>query len=238
MDGREGRDAFARAGRRDGRRAVQHARHLPTGSARRRRAARRPGRHGGQVPGAGGARRVLLDGVVVRRSRPARRRVPVLAAPAERRDLSRAWARVPRLRAAAARVRVPDGRADAPGERAVPPRRALRRSARRRRVTRVAGVDGTKGGWVAVELEDGRFVRDRLLAIDTTLEELADADVLAIDIPIGFGQREADRAARKFLAGSASTVFTTPSQAILAAPFGPGLGVSAQAHALGPRVIH
>jgi len=104
-------------------------------------------------------------------------------------------------------------------------------------VTRVAGVDGTKGGWVAVELEDGRFVRDRLLAIDTTFEELPAAEVIGIDIPIGFGPREADRAARKFLAGSASTVFTTPSQAILASPFGPGLGVSAQAHALGPRVI-
>jgi len=104
-------------------------------------------------------------------------------------------------------------------------------------VTRVAGVDGTKGGWVAVELEEGRFVRDRLLAIDTAFEELAAAEVIGIDIPIGFGPREADRAARKFLAGSASTVFTTPSQAILASPFGPGLGVSAHAHALGPRVI-
>ena len=104
-------------------------------------------------------------------------------------------------------------------------------------MTRVAGVDGTKGGWVAVELEEGRFVRDRLLAIDTAFEELAAAEVIGIDIPIGFGPREADRAARKFLAGSASTVFTTPSQAILASPFGPGLGVSAQAHALGPRVI-
>ena len=104
-------------------------------------------------------------------------------------------------------------------------------------MTRVAGVDGTKGGWVAVELEEGRFVRDRLLAIDTAFEELAAAEVIGIDIPIGFGPREADRAARKFLAGSASTVFTTPSQAILASPFGPGLGVSAHAHALGPRVI-
>ena len=104
-------------------------------------------------------------------------------------------------------------------------------------MTRVAGVDGTKGGWVAVELEEGRFVRDRLLAIDTAFEELPAAEVIGIDIPIGFGPREADRAARKFLAGSASTVFTTPSQAILASPFGPGLGVSAQAHALGPRVI-
>jgi predicted RNase H-like nuclease len=45
-------------------------------------------------------------------------------------------------------------------------------------------------------------------------------------------------AARRFLAGAASTVFTTPKREVLETPFGPGLGVSAQAHALGPRVLH
>ena len=106
-------------------------------------------------------------------------------------------------------------------------------------MTRVAGVDGTKGGWVAVELEGGRFVRDLILRpVKTTFDELAEAQVIAIDVPIGFGPREADRAARKFLGGSASTVFMTPPRAVLESPFGPGLGFSAQAHALGPRVIH
>jgi len=41
----------------------------------------------------------------------------------------------------------------------------------------LAGVDGTKGGWVAIVLEDGRFVADRLLLpIETDFAELADAE--------------------------------------------------------------
>ena len=104
---------------------------------------------------------------------------------------------------------------------------------------RVAGLDGTKGGWVAIVLEDGRFVRDELLRPETSdFGDLDDAVVVAIDIPIGFGPRRADGAARAFLGGAARTVFTTPSRDVLTRPFGPGLGVSAQAHALGKRVIH
>jgi predicted RNase H-like nuclease len=104
---------------------------------------------------------------------------------------------------------------------------------------RVAGVDGTKGGWVAVELEDGRFLKDRLLRpVETDFSELAHAEVIAIDVPIGFGPRQADGEARAFLRGAASTVFTTPTRRLLEAPFGPGLGISAQAHALGPRILH
>jgi predicted RNase H-like nuclease len=104
---------------------------------------------------------------------------------------------------------------------------------------RVAGVDGTKAGWVAIVLKDGGFARDFLLRpIETNFAELSDAEVIAIDIPIGFGPREADRAARAFLTGSASVVFPTPPREVLAAPFGPGLRVSAQAHALGPRILH
>ena len=104
---------------------------------------------------------------------------------------------------------------------------------------RVAGVDGTKGGWVAVVLDEGRFAADHVIRpVEATFEELAEADVLAVDIPIGFGPRRADAAARRFLAGAASTVFTTPSREVLELPYGPGLGVSAQAHALGRRVLH
>ena len=104
---------------------------------------------------------------------------------------------------------------------------------------RVAGVDGTKGGWVAVELDDGRFAGARLIRpVACDFGELADAVMIAIDIPIGFGPRRADSAARTFLSGAASTVFTTPSRDVLQLPFGPGLGVSAQAHALGPRILH
>jgi predicted RNase H-like nuclease len=104
---------------------------------------------------------------------------------------------------------------------------------------RVAGVDGMKGGWVAIVLEDGRFTADYLLpSVDASFEELADAEIVAVDIPIGFGPRQADVAARRFLTGAASAVFPTPSREVLEAPFGPGLGVSAQAHALGRRILH
>jgi predicted RNase H-like nuclease len=104
---------------------------------------------------------------------------------------------------------------------------------------RVVGVDGTKDGWVAITLEHGRFESDHLLRpIKTTFEDLGDVEVIAIDVPIGFGPREADRCARTFLSGAASTVFPTPSRDLLELPFGPGLGISAQAHALGPRILH
>lgn len=105
------------------------------------------------------------------------------------------------------------------------------------RSVRVAGIDGTKGGWVAVVLDGGRFLRDALLRpIETDFRDLA--AILAVDVPIEFGPRLADAAARAYLTGSASTVFSTPRRDVLEVPFGPGLGVSAQAHALGPRILH
>lgn len=79
---------------------------------------------------------------------------------------------------------------------------------------RVAGVDGTKGGWVAIVLEAGRFAGDRVIRpVEAALEELDSVQIIAVDVPIGFGPRKADRAARAFLSGAASTVFTTPSRA-------------------------
>jgi predicted RNase H-like nuclease len=101
----------------------------------------------------------------------------------------------------------------------------------------VLGVDGTKKGWVAIALEQGRFAGDWLLPIDTKFEEFADAQVIAVDVPIGCGPRKADAAARKRLKGAASTMFTTPARHLLETPFRPGLGVSAQSHALGERIL-
>jgi predicted RNase H-like nuclease len=104
---------------------------------------------------------------------------------------------------------------------------------------RVAGIDGTKGGWVAIVLEDGRFAGDLLITpIKSSFDELPGVEVIGIDVPIGFGPRAADIEARKFLSGAASTVFATPSRELLERPYGPGLGISAQAHALGPRILH
>jgi predicted RNase H-like nuclease len=103
---------------------------------------------------------------------------------------------------------------------------------------RVAGIDGTKGGWVAIVLEDGAFAGDAVLRpVETDFAELGLLDVIGIDVPIGFGpDRAADAEARRFLRGAASVVFSTPDRDGLEQPFGPGLGVSAQAHAVGNRI--
>jgi predicted RNase H-like nuclease len=103
---------------------------------------------------------------------------------------------------------------------------------------RVAGVDGTRGGWVVVLLDDGRLSGADVLPLDATFAELDDVRVVAIDVPIGFGPRGADAAARSFLTGATNTVFSTPPRELLERPFGPGLGISAQAHALGTRILH
>jgi predicted RNase H-like nuclease len=92
---------------------------------------------------------------------------------------------------------------------------------------------------VAIVLEDGRFAGDFLLRpVDADFVEFADAEIVTVDIPVGFGPREADRAARAFLTGTASVVFPAPPRDVLEGPFGPGLRISAQAHALGPRILH
>ena len=104
---------------------------------------------------------------------------------------------------------------------------------------RVAGVDGTKGGWVAIVLDDRLAASGHLLQpIETDFSEIGEIEIIAIDVPVGFGPRQADAAARSYLKGAASTVFTTPPRELLEKPFGPGLGVSAQSHALGPRIAH
>jgi predicted RNase H-like nuclease len=104
---------------------------------------------------------------------------------------------------------------------------------------RVAGVDGTRGGWVCVVAGGGPIERAVLIpTVETDFAELGDVSVIATDVPIGFGPRDADRAARGSLRGAAGTVFTVPSRAVLRERFRAGLGVSAQAHAIGPRILH
>jgi predicted RNase H-like nuclease len=104
----------------------------------------------------------------------------------------------------------------------------------------VVGIDGTKGGWVAIAFDsDGHFASDHMVSdVASNFAEFDAARIIAIDVPIGFGPRRADAAARAYLSGTPSVVFTTPSRDLLEGPFGPGLGISAQSHALGPRVLH
>ena len=88
----------------------------------------------------------------------------------------------------------------------------------------VAGVDGTKRGWVAVILIDGRCREARLIeGVDSDFSELADMKRIAIDIPIGYGPRQADALARERVGGS--SVFTIPERERFDAPCAEGGGI-------------
>jgi predicted RNase H-like nuclease len=101
----------------------------------------------------------------------------------------------------------------------------------------VAGVDGCKRGWVAVVLVDGRFREARLIdGVESAFAELADVTRIAIDVPIGYGPREADGLARALVGGS--SVFAIPRKETFEVPFAEGGGISAQAYALGDRIRH
>jgi predicted RNase H-like nuclease len=84
---------------------------------------------------------------------------------------------------------------------------------------RVLGVDGAKGGWVIVVLDDGRFVESRL--VERFAGAVAeDAVVIGVDIPLGettSAARCADSAARALLGPRRSSVFTPPPLSTAAA---------------------
>ena len=91
-----------------------------------------------------------------------------------------------------------------------------------RRVTAavlVAGVDGYRKGWVAVALDPSGDVQVST-ASDLRRGAGVRAQVIAVDMPIdpaGRGSRPADAAARAFVKGRASSVFSTPPRAALEA---------------------
>src|SRR5262245_1696081 len=83
----------------------------------------------------------------------------------------------------------------------------------------IAGVDGTRSGWVAVLCED-----DLSSAHAVCLHRLTDLPrrlrVVAVDIPIGLsekGPRQADQLARRALGPRKNSVFPTPVRAVLGA---------------------
>jgi predicted RNase H-like nuclease len=87
-------------------------------------------------------------------------------------------------------------------------------------MTLVLGVDACPGGWVGVELHDGRFAAahfDRELG--KLVSSTPDAAAIAVDIPLGLADedwRDADAAAKKFLGKRSSSVFMTPPKVALA----------------------
>jgi predicted RNase H-like nuclease len=113
----------------------------------------------------------------------------------------------------------------------------------------VAGVDGYRSGWVAVCLDPSGDVQ---VSTHPTFSEVLSlsARVIAVDIPIdpaGRGARPTDAAARAFVGGRASSVFSTPPRSALEArTFAEageiartitGKGISQQAFALGRKIL-
>jgi len=85
------------------------------------------------------------------------------------------------------------------------------------------GVDVARGGWIAVAVEDGRFV-DAVLErrFPALLERFRAAVVVGVDVPIGLpepgSRRRADVEARGLVGARRSSVFFTPSRVALEAP--------------------
>lgn len=86
---------------------------------------------------------------------------------------------------------------------------------------RVAGIDGYKGGWMAVVVDSGAF-SDATLEWSNSLEDLIKrtlVDFYLVDIPIGLSSGPADRlvesSVRKFLTGKTSSVFNAPCRQAL-----------------------
>lgn len=122
-------------------------------------------------------------------------------------------------------------------------------------VTRVAGLDGCRAGWVVAEgaVGQGRHLTVRVVPEVATVVDALDRGALAvagIDIPIGLpdgpGGRTCDGEARRRLGRRAVTVFTPPPRVALDAPDYPtalsraraatGRGISIEAWNLVPRI--
>jgi predicted RNase H-like nuclease len=84
---------------------------------------------------------------------------------------------------------------------------------------RVVGVDIATGGWAAAVVTGGAIAD--VVRVRRFRDLLAfEAEVIAVDVPIGIPERDArpaDAAARRFVGPRASTVFTTPVRAVLEA---------------------
>jgi predicted RNase H-like nuclease len=115
-----------------------------------------------------------------------------------------------------------------------------------------AGIDIWKKKWLAVVLVDGRYQEGMVKpGIAGLLDELADADAVGIDMPIGLTsggeRRAADFEARKFLGPRGSSVFPTyPREIYGIDDYGAackrckeltGTAISRQAYAIGERIL-
>ena len=82
----------------------------------------------------------------------------------------------------------------------------------------VCGIDGIKGGWVIVEMEDGTFTKARIVQTKEIPGVIAKKDLALIDIPIGICEhtwRNVDAQAKKLLAHRHASVFAIPPRAVI-----------------------
>lgn len=117
-------------------------------------------------------------------------------------------------------------------------------------MTRVLGVDGAADGWFGVLLVDGYLAgADLKPTVAALLDRHPDAEIVAVDIPIGLPvgkTRRADDAAKRFVGGArAASIFPTfPRVVLMAKPYEValeaarrlGTGLSRQAYALRDRI--
>jgi predicted RNase H-like nuclease len=112
----------------------------------------------------------------------------------------------------------------------------------------VIGVDGWRGGWVAVALDGAGVSVTAHATFAGVLDVAAGAAVIGVDIPIGLPDtpdRPADVAARAALAPHSSRVFPTFPRRILEAPShseavlrcGEGPKISSQSFALRAKIL-
>jgi predicted RNase H-like nuclease len=89
----------------------------------------------------------------------------------------------------------------------------------------VVGADGARGGWVAVQLRDGRLGELAMFDdIGALLAAYADAEALAVDMPLGHemedarGRRACDLGAQQELGPRRASVFPVPPLELLELP--------------------
>lgn len=108
------------------------------------------------------------------------------------------------------------------------------------RAVRAVGVDGTRGGWVAVVVVDDRVADVWHVKAFATVVERAGAVPIGVDIPIGLldrPRRAADVAVRATLAHTRSSVFPAPCRSVVDAYRAGAIADHDGATALSRRVV-
>ncbi|WP_297080823.1 DUF429 domain-containing protein [uncultured Demequina sp.] len=117
----------------------------------------------------------------------------------------------------------------------------------------VLGLDGCKGGWAAVAIDDeglvGSFVAASIADVEAEANARWNVATIVVDIPIGLpdrGPRQADIEARKFIGPRRNSVFPTPVrnavesstylEASAASIAASGKSLSKQAWAITPKI--